>query len=113
MNSVSRRDFLKSTSVVAAGALIIPNLLSCSPNNRLNIALIGCGAYGFPLAAHVKRKGKKAVLLGGALQILFGIKGKRWEEHPQISRLMNEHWTRPLKNEVPNNSVKIDGGSYW
>jgi len=82
-------------------------------NVDFDIALIGCGAYGFPLAAHVKRKGKKAVLLGGALQILFGIKGKRWEEHPQISRLMNEHWTRPLKNEVPNNSVKIDGGSYW
>jgi predicted dehydrogenase len=46
MNSVSRRDFLKSTSVVAAGALIIPNFLSCSPNNRLNIALIGCGGRG-------------------------------------------------------------------
>jgi hypothetical protein len=78
-----------------------------------DIALIGCGAYGFPLAAHVKRKGKKAVLLGGALQILFGIKGKRWEEHPQISKLMNEHWIRPYTNEVPNNSKKIDGGSYW
>lgn len=24
-----------------------------------DIALIGCGAYGFPLAAHVKRQGKR------------------------------------------------------
>ena len=78
-----------------------------------DIALIGCGAYGFPLAAHVKRKGKKAVLLGGALQILFGIKGKRWEEHPEISLFINDNWTRPLPDEVPNNSKKIDGGSYW
>lgn len=39
-----------------------------------DIALIGCGAYGFPLAAHIKRSGKKAVHLGGALQLLFGIK---------------------------------------
>jgi len=80
---------------------------------EFDIALIGCGAYGFPLAAHVKRIGKKSVLLGGALQILFGIKGKRWEEHPQVSKLINEHWIRPLVSEVPKNSQKIDGGSYW
>ncbi|MCK5443914.1 MAG: twin-arginine translocation signal domain-containing protein, partial [Maribacter sp.] len=41
MKNVSRRTFLKSTSTVAAGALIIPNLLSFSPNNKLNIAVIG------------------------------------------------------------------------
>ena len=45
-----------------------------------DICLIGAGAYGFPLAAHVKRKGKKAIHLGGALQLLFGVKGKRWED---------------------------------
>ena len=41
-----------------------------------DICIIGCGAYGFPLAAHVKRMGKQAVHLGGALQLLpqFGIK---------------------------------------
>lgn len=44
-----------------------------------DICLIGAGAYGFPLAAHVKRQGKQGVHLGGALQLLFGIKGKRWE----------------------------------
>ena len=36
-----------------------------------DIAIIGCGAYGFPLAAHAKRRGKQAVHLGGATQILF------------------------------------------
>lgn len=45
-----------------------------------DICLIGCGAYGFPLAAHVKRQGKKAIHIGGALQLLFGIRGKRWED---------------------------------
>lgn len=78
-----------------------------------DIALIGCGAYGFPLAAHVKRMGKKSVMLGGALQILFGIKGKRWDNHPEISLLINDNWSRPLPDEVPSNSIKIDGGSYW
>ena len=45
-----------------------------------DVCLVGCGAYGFPLAAHVKRMGKQAVHLGGALQLLFGIRGNRWED---------------------------------
>ncbi len=82
-------------------------------HTEFDIALIGCGAYGFPLAAHVKRNGKKAVLMGGALQILFGIKGKRWESHTFVSKLINEHWIKPLESEKPENSLKVDGGSYW
>lgn len=27
-----------------------------------DVCLIGCGAYGFPLAAHVKHKGKQAII---------------------------------------------------
>lgn len=41
-----------------------------------DVCLIGCGAYGFPLAAHAKRTGHKAIHLGGSLQLLFGIAGK-------------------------------------
>ena len=33
-----------------------------------DICLIGCGAYGFPLAAHAKRQKKKVVHFGGELQ---------------------------------------------
>lgn len=80
---------------------------------EFDIAIIGCGAYGFPLAAHVKRMGKKAVHLGGATQILFGIKGKRWESFPEIAALMNEHWVRPLPTEVPRGSDMVEGGCYW
>ena len=42
-----------------------------------DVCLIGCGAYGFPLATHVKHNGKQAIHLGGTLQLLFGIKGNR------------------------------------
>jgi hypothetical protein len=65
------------------------------------IAIIGCGAYGLPLAAHVKRLGKKAFHLGGATQILFGIKGKRWETIPEVSKLMNDYWVRPNQTRRP------------
>ena len=78
-----------------------------------DIAIIGCGAYGFPLAAHVKRMGKKAVHMGGATQLLFGIKGKRWDDHPQIGSLYNEHWVRPSPEDVPQQANKVEGGCYW
>jgi hypothetical protein len=78
-----------------------------------DIALIGCGAYGFPLAAHVKRLGKQAIHMGGSLQILFGIKGKRWDNHPIISELYNEHWVRPLKQDKPSKSNLVENNCYW
>lgn len=78
-----------------------------------DIAIIGCGAYGFPLAAYCKKIGKKAVHLGGATQILFGIKGKRWDENPAVSKFYNEHWVRPLPEETPRQNKKVEGGCYW
>ena len=42
----SRRDFIKSASLLGAGAVFIPNLMSCSPSGRLNIAVIGVGGQG-------------------------------------------------------------------
>lgn len=78
-----------------------------------DVALIGCGAYGLPLAAHVKRLGKKSVHLGGATQILFGIRGKRWEDIPKVLALFNPHWVRPSEEDRPDNYKEIEGGSYW
>ncbi|MDP3913238.1 MAG: hypothetical protein Q8R96_05820 [Bacteroidota bacterium] len=83
-----------------------------------DICLIGCGAYGFPLAAHVKRREKKAVHLGGSLQLLFGIRGKRWEDETYNSKynyanLMNEYWVKPNKQERPNNAALVEDACYW
>lgn len=78
-----------------------------------DIAIIGCGAYGFPLAAHVKRIGKKAVHLGGATQILFGIKGKRWIDRPDFKDIINEYFVFPSDLEKPKNAIKVEGGCYW
>jgi len=80
---------------------------------NFDIALIGCGAYGFPLAAHVKRIGKKAVHVGGALQLMFGIMGKRWESNEDIVRLKNEYWVYPSLQESPKNKDIVEGGCYW
>jgi hypothetical protein len=78
-----------------------------------DIAIIGCGAYGFPLASRVKDYGKKAVHLGGATQIMFGIKGKRWEMLPAISKYFNEYWIKPAEIETPPNAIKVENACYW
>lgn len=78
-----------------------------------DVALLGCGAYGLPLGAKIKSSGRMAIHLGGALQVLFGIRGRRWEHMPAVASLMNEHWVRPNKHETPASSSLVDGGCYW
>lgn len=89
-----------------------------------DVCLLGCGAYGLPLAAYVKRMGKKAVHIGGGLQLMFGIKGKRWDNNayrwkdlPQLdtnySQLYNEYWVRADENERPKTADKVEGACYW
>lgn len=62
-----------------------------------DVALLACGAFGHPLCAHIKSMGKKAVYMGGELQLMFGIYGDRWVGNP----IINEHWIRPLKDDLP------------
>ena len=79
-----------------------------------DVALLGCGAYGMNLGAFIKRNlGRSAMHLGGMLQLLFGIKGKRWEDNPKYNSLYTDSWTRPLPHEIPSASNRIENGCYW
>ncbi len=79
-----------------------------------DIALIGAGSYGLILSSFVKSLDKKAVHLGGILQLLFGIKGKRWERYPNYNKnIVNKYWVKPLPEETPENASKVEGGCYW
>ena len=88
-----------------------------------DIVLLGCGAYGFPLAAHAKRMGKQAVHLGGALQLLFGIRGRRWDnpnygiqefgKQNTYKTLFNSFWVYPSNSLVPSKATQVEGGCYW
>ena len=46
MENLSRRSFLTAASAAVAGTVFLPNLISCKPSNRLNIAVIGVGGRG-------------------------------------------------------------------
>jgi len=75
-----------------------------------DIALIGCGAYGLPLAAHIKDIGKVAIHVGGSLQLLFGIKGKRWDDRTDI---ITEEWDYPLPQDCPQGKEVVENACYW
>lgn len=94
-----------------------------------DVCIIGCGAYGLPLAAFVKRMGKQAIHLAGGTQLLFGILGKRWTEQyvsqkqwdyrPGISvnldytSLFNKNWCFPLDCDTPKGASKVEDSCYW
>jgi hypothetical protein len=76
-------------------------------------ALIGCGGIGMLVALKLKERGVIAIVLGGAIQVLFGIKGRRWENHSVISKFWNEYWVSPSEAETPAGCSAIEGGCYW
>ena len=81
-----------------------------------DVALVGCGAFGLPLGSFIKSTmGKSAIHMGGALQILFGILGKRWEEcdNRVLKGFINNYWTRPLLCETPKCYKNVESGCYW
>lgn len=78
---------------------------------NFEVALLGCGAYGFPLASRIKKMGKTAIHMGGSLQTLFGIKGGRWDQ--KYSNMYNDAWIYPSEKETPAGFEKVEGGCYW
>ena len=91
---------------------------------QYDICILRCGAYGLPFAAHIKRQGKKAIHMGGATQLFFGIKGNRWE-NPMYGvkewnlpegyylKMFNENWVKPGLDVKPEVASNVEGACYW
>lgn len=84
---------------------------------EFDIALLGCGGYGLPLCDFIKTKlNKSAIYVGGGLQLLFGVMGKRWENNKMWQEIINTNDTKFIKpsgDELCNNLTTIEGGCYW
>jgi hypothetical protein len=78
-----------------------------------DVAIIGAGAWGIPLAIHAKAIGRVGIHLGGPTQILFGIRGGRWDDHPVIRGFLNDAWVRPGEADRPEKFRSIENGCYW
>jgi hypothetical protein len=78
-----------------------------------DIAIIGCGGIGMIIGHRLKEKGLQCIVMGGATQILFGIRGKRWETHNVISKFFNDAWVVAPEHCKPANYKLIENGCYW
>ena len=56
----------------------------------------------------------EVIYAGAYTQVMFGIKGKRWniDGNPHRS-YWNDFWTWPDESEVPINAAKVENGCYW
>jgi hypothetical protein len=81
--------------------------------NKIDVAIIGCGALGMIIGSRLKSLGVQCIVMGGAIQILFGIKGARWLNHPVISKLFNDAWIFPPEYLKPSSANLIENACYW
>jgi len=80
---------------------------------QFDVAIVGAGAWSLPLAAYAKQLGRWGIHLGGGTQLLFGIRGRRWDDNPLLTRFYNDAWTRPSDAETPQTMTQVEGGCYW
>ena len=77
----------------------------------IKLWLVSSGCYGLPLCNAIACNNKKAIYVGGILQTIFGLKGKRWDDRKVVNRWYNKHWKYPKTK--PKNAEQIEGGCYW
>jgi hypothetical protein len=83
---------------------------------QYDVALVSAGGYGNLICNMIYEKyNKSAIYVGGVLQMYFGVLGNRWlEERASVVRMyLNEHWTRPSKEERPIGHTAIEKGCYF
>ena len=52
--------------------------------------------------------------LGGGNQLLFGIRGKRWDNSfSKYDWYGTKDWIRPMPEEIPQYNNLVEGGCYW
>lgn len=99
--------------VVASWDAAVASVVEQVVATGATIALIGCGGLGMVMAAELKRRGVSAIVMGGAIQVLFGIKGRRWSSHGVISKYWNAAWIWPADDEIPGGANQVEGACYW
>ncbi len=91
----------------------LASLVSEVQGKEFDVAIIGASSFGLPLGAIIKAMGRQAIHLGGSAQLLFGIRGNRWESHPVFSKYFDGTWVRPAPAEQPEGRHLIEGAAYW
>ena len=77
-----------------------------------DVAIVGAGAYAFPLCAAIKRNGRSAIEACSHTPTLFGVIGKRYIEDDTLARCGTKAWIRPME-ETPEYANEIEDACYW
>jgi hypothetical protein len=81
---------------------------------NFDIALVSCGGFGMPISDYIYTELKSSSMyIGGALQLFFGIIGRRWSGSQDITKHVNSYWTSVLDSDKPKNINLCEGGCYW
>ena len=91
----------------------VQNVVERTLEQRPNIVIIGCGGLGMIIGSQLKNAGLQCIVMGGATQIMFGVRGKRWKNHEVISTFFNDAWVFPPSTCIPRLANRIEGGCYW
>ena len=76
-------------------------------HKEVNNWLVSCGCYGLPICDYICSTGtKKVIYIGGLLQLLFGLKGKRWDNRKEVNKYYNKHWKYPSIKPVNGSNVE-------
>jgi hypothetical protein len=76
-----------------------------------DVALLSCGSYAVPLGEFIKTEmGKKAIYVGGVLQLFFGIMGRRYENPFFTDQINVNKFIYPLEREKYLKNVEIPEG---
>jgi hypothetical protein len=105
---------LWSTEIINGGwKAAVADIVRQVKETGARFAIVGCGALSLPICYALKKEYIASIHTGGATQILFGIKGRRWLNHSTISEFFNPAWEFPYPEEIPTQSNKVEGGCYW
>jgi hypothetical protein len=79
-----------------------------------DVALISGGSLGIPIAAAIRGMDRAAMVLGGTLQVLFGVGGRRWWNWPDWQvQYFTPAWISVPPDLVPKGAERVEGGAYW
>lgn len=67
---------------------------------NFDVALLGCGSYAMPLGVFIQEElRRKAVYVGGVLQLFFGILGRRYLDPFFLDQINAEVFIRPIESD--------------
>lgn len=74
-----------------------------------DVALLACGSYGMPIGRHIQQTlGRKAIYVGGVLQLFFGVFGRRYDNIFFLDQINRESFIKPIESQRFLDHIRID-----